>query len=142
MENEPYKQKYLDVRRKNTLRKALRLQNIFKELFLHKTEKEMLHMLCQCGHYHYQQKGTPLSEDAGIMYEYLLTHNYNPYTVYKWFLIFLTDKAIQEEIENNNLSQSKAKRVMVTRRKHEEISRSWKFMEESRKTVMELLAYE
>ena len=142
MENEAYKQKYLDIRRKNTLKKALRLQNIFRELFLHKTEKEILHILCQCGHYHYQQKSKPLSEDAGIIYEYLLTHNYNPYTVYKWFLLFLTDKAIQEDIENNNLSQSKARRVIVTRRKHEELSRSWKFMEESRKIVWELLAYD
>lgn len=43
MENEAYKQKYLDVRRKNTLKKALILKNIFKELFLRKTEKEILY---------------------------------------------------------------------------------------------------
>ena len=78
MENEAYNQKYLDVRRKNTLRKALRLQNIFRDLFLHKTEKQILNLLSQCGHYHYGQKGKPLSDDARIMYEYLLTHNYNP----------------------------------------------------------------
>ena len=34
MENEPYKLKYLDIRIKNTLKKALRLQNIFRELLL------------------------------------------------------------------------------------------------------------
>ena len=142
MENEAYNIRYLDIRRKNTLKKALRLQNIFRELFLHKSEKEILHMLCQCGHHHYNMKGKPLSEDSQVMYEYLLTHNYNPYTAYKWFLLFLTDKAIQEEIENNKLSQVQAKKIIVTRKKQEEVSKSWKFMEESRRTAWELLAYD
>lgn len=42
MENNNYKVKYKEVRRNNTYKKALMLQNIFHELFLHKTNKEIL----------------------------------------------------------------------------------------------------
>ncbi|GEM_PF-6690030 len=95
MTEQPYNLRYQDVMRKSTLKKALRLQNIFRELFLHRQEKEIIYMLSQCAHHHYGQKGTPLSEDAKVMYEYLLMYNYNPYTVYKWFLIFVTDKLVK-----------------------------------------------
>jgi len=142
MKQVEYALKYQEIRRKSTLKKALMLQNIFRELFLHRSEKELLHMLCQCGHYHYGQKGKPLTDDAKVMYEYLVTHNYNPYTAYKWFLLFLTDKLIQDDIENNRLTQTRARKVLSTRRKQEEMSKSWTFMEESRKIAAELLSYE
>ena len=99
-----YKDRYRDVRRRNTLKKALVLHNVFMELFSHMSEKEVMNLLSQCAHDHYGQKCKPLSDDAKIMYEYLLCYNYNPSTVYKWFLIFLTDEAIQEEINNNKLT--------------------------------------
>ena len=104
-----YKDKYRDVRRRNTLKKALMLQNVFSELFLHKPQKEIVNMLSQCTHNHYGQKYQPLTDDAKIMYEYLVCHNYNPYTIYKWFLIFLTEESIKEEIENNMPTQNEIK---------------------------------
>ncbi|MBI2148968.1 hypothetical protein HYU23_04765 [Candidatus Woesearchaeota archaeon] len=142
MEKQLYNQRYLDVRRRNTLKKALRLQNTFRDLFSHKSEKELHFMLSQCAHFHYRQKNQPLNEECKVMYEYLLTHNYNPYTVYKWFLIFATDEIIREEIETNSLSQKQAKNVVYTRIKQKEISRTFNFMEEARKTIWELLSYD
>jgi hypothetical protein len=136
-----YKLKYSDIRRKTTLKKALMLKNIFHELFLHKSDKELLHMLSQCGHHHYGQKHTSLNAEGRIMYEYLVSHNYNPYTVYKWFLLFLTAEAVKEDIENNKLTQLRARKIVVTRRKQEEVSKSWKFIEESRKIALEVLYY-
>jgi len=47
--NEPqYKDKYRDIRRRATLKKALMLQNVFSELFLHKSQKELINMFSQC----------------------------------------------------------------------------------------------
>jgi len=43
-----YKDKYRDIRRRNTLKKALMLQNVFSELFLHKSQKELINMFSQC----------------------------------------------------------------------------------------------
>src|SRR3989338_7390224 len=132
--DQEYSVKYMDLRRRKLLRKVLVLQNTFRELFLHKSERQIVQMLCQCGHHYYGHKKTSLSDDAKIMYEYLLTHNYNPYTVYKWFLWFLTDEMVREYVEEQRLSQQKIKRVVTTRRKQEELSRCWNFMQEARKT--------
>ena len=141
MINDTYKLKYREIRRMNTYKKALMLENIFGELFLHKSKKELIHMLSGCAHYHYGQKGKPLTDDCKAMYEYLVTHNYNPYTVYKWFLLFLTDEMVREYVEEQRLSQQKIKRVVTTRRKQEELSRCWNFMQEARKTAQEMLYY-
>ncbi len=142
MTEQPYHIRYTDVRRRNTLKKALRLQHIFRELFMHKTEKEIVYMLSQCAHYHYGQKHQPLNADAQVMYEYLLTYNYNPYTVYKWFLVFVTNELVREEAESNRLSQKQVRKAAVTRKKQEEVSRCWHFMEAARKVAWELLAYD
>ena len=139
--NQEYSVKYMDLRRRKLLRKVLVLQNTFRELFLHKSERQIVQMLCQCGHHYYGHKKTSLSDDAKIMYEYLLTHNYNPYTVYKWFLWFLTSEMMKEEIENNTISQDQVRRIVTTRKRTEEVAKSWKFMEEARKTAMEMLNY-
>ena len=112
--DEEYRAKYADLRRKKTLRKVLILQNTFRELFLHRSEKEVLHMLCQCGHHYYGHKKTPLSDDAKVMFEYLVTHNYNPYTVYKWFLLFLTSETIQEEVDAHTYSSIFIKDILLT----------------------------
>ena len=76
--DEHYKAKYADLRKKNTLKKAQSLQNTLCAMFPKRTAKEILHLLRQCAHHHYGQKGKPLSDDAKVMYEYLLLHNYNP----------------------------------------------------------------
>ena len=69
--DEQYKVKYLDLRRKKLLKKVLILQNLFRELFLHKSEREIIHMLSHCGHYHYGRKKTPITEpypDVNLVY--------------------------------------------------------------------------
>jgi len=91
--------RYGEIRKRNTMEKALILQNVFRELFLHKGERQIINMLSQCGHYHYGDKKRELDDDCKIMYEYLVTHNYNPYTVYKWFLLFIGKEAILEDIK-------------------------------------------
>ena len=68
-----YKLRYSELRKKNLMKKVLILQNNFRELFLHKTEREQLNMLSQCGHNHYGQKYKPLTDDARLFY--LFSHN-------------------------------------------------------------------
>lgn len=140
--DEEYKIRYKEMRRKNTYKKALILKNTFRDLFSHRSEKEILYMLSQCGHNYYGQKKKILSDDAKVMYEYLVTHNYNPSTVYKWFLLFITDEAIQQDIINNNLSQARVKRVIGTRIKQEQTAKTWEFMESARMIAGELLSYD
>ncbi len=66
-----YKLRYSELRKKNLMKKALMLQNVFSELFLHKSQKELINMLSQCAHDQYGQKHKPLTDDAKIMKEYL-----------------------------------------------------------------------
>lgn len=131
--DEQYKVKYLDLRRKKLLKKVLMLQNTFKELFLHKSPREIIHILSHCGHYHYRRKKTPIAEEEKIMYEYLVTHNYNPYTVYKWFLWFITAQMMTDEVKNNTINQDQIRRIVTTRKRTEELAKSWKFMEQQEK---------
>ena len=50
-----YKTKYKNLRRKNIFKRALTLQNNFREMFLHQNDKAILNMLSQCAHYYYDQ---------------------------------------------------------------------------------------
>lgn len=141
MENKNYNEKYCEIRRKNTYKKVQVLQNVFNDLFLHKSEKDIMSMLSHCGHYHYGRITQPLNEETKVMYEYLVTHNYNPYTVYKWFLLFLNQNLIEGYIEDSQISHDKLRRVVNARKTQRELATTWQFMEEARKTVMEMMLY-
>ncbi len=133
-----YKEKYLDIRRKTTLRKVETVKEIIQSLFPEIKSKKIMLMLSRCAHYHYDKK-RELDTEERMLYDILLKYNYNPFRVYKWFRISLLPEDVKEEVEKGTLSQEKAMKIYVNRYRTKEASMSWKFMEEARRIIKEVI---
>ena len=140
MKNEEYKHKYRKIRRIQTLKKLLVLQNTFREMFPHQNERSLRMMLSQCSKEHLNIKKKHLSDDTRAMYEYLLRNNYNPSTVYKWFLLFISEETIPEEIEKLSITTEKVQRTKKRRKTQEILANNWKFLEEAKLAAQEMMS--
>jgi hypothetical protein len=75
-------------------------------------DRELFKLLSRLSTWHYPKKrpkSMVLSKDEIMVYEWLANNNYNPSTVYKWFLAYNNaDINRRHMIENGELSFSKA----------------------------------
>ena len=55
-----------------------------------------------------RSKGQTLGKDEAMLYEWLINHEYNPSTVYKWLLALNTNKDNQEKLQKGVMSLKKA----------------------------------
>ena len=141
MKSAEYRHKYQDLRRQQTLQKALKLQNIFLEMNPHCSEQDIRILLSQCAHYHYNGRKQPLCDEAKVIYEYLVMNEYNPFTVYKWFLLFVSQKMLDASAEQNKLSFEQLRKSAARQRQQQMLSKSWKFLQEAKNVTQELMSY-
>ncbi|MBS3152760.1 hypothetical protein J4230_05095 [Candidatus Woesearchaeota archaeon] len=135
-----YGQRYKEMVLGKTLRKVTKLRKDFKTLLLLQSDHELLMMLCHCARHHYGFKKKPLTEEEQILYEYMITYNYNPNTVYKWFLkTQKTEDVMLYPKDMNRLREGKLEKMLNVRKKEKHLVQSLKFMELARKTAWEFL---
>jgi hypothetical protein len=95
-----YKERYLNERRKSTLKRVEEINQLVKNLFPKITKKGTRMILSKCAHYHYDKK-RKISTEELMLYDVLIKHNLNPSRVYKWYLVSLLPEDIKDDVEKN-----------------------------------------
>lgn len=91
-----------------------------KKLIVEKIPSFDIRNLCvslgRLGTYHYKKKKGMLLGHERELYNLLIKHSYNPYTVYRWALLERIPEEIKFQLRNHYLSQKKASRLYLERR--------------------------
>ena len=77
-------------------------------------------------------KKIPLTDIERVVKEYLLKHNLNPSTVYRWFLATRVPSDVMDKIRAGRISQKKAYEIAINRRKNEKSADRLILMEQIR----------
>jgi|SRR3989344_2214364 len=134
-----YKERYTNERRKNIIESVLKIEQMINDLFPQVGKRKTILMLSRCAHYHYY-KGRELGTEERMLYDLLIKYNFNPFRVYKWFRLSVLPEDVKHDIERGKLSQKNAIRIHTNRHRQLEVSHAWKFMEEARRLVREVIA--
>jgi len=68
--------------------------------------------------YHYNKSKYILLGQDKEFYEFLITNSYNPYTVYRWFLLERVPEDVRFQLRNGAINQKLASKIQF-KRKHE-----------------------
>jgi len=74
-------------------------------------ERDLFKILGKLSSWHYPKKRTKnmtLSRQEAMIYEFLITNNYNPSTCYKWMLACNTNEDLQKRLMKGEISMKKA----------------------------------
>ncbi len=136
---EAYKTMYQEKRRRSTFRRVEAIKGIIRDLFPEIKEKQISVQLSRVSHYHYE-KTLEIGTKELLLYDTLIKHGYNPYRVYKWFRLSILPENIQGDIEGGRLTQVNALKINSNRERQKEISAEWRFMEEAKRILKEVIA--
>lgn len=78
-----------------------------------KEEKKLFQILGKLATWHYpkkRRKDMTLSKEEAMVYELLITNNYNPSTCYKWMLACNTSEEIRKKLKNGEIGLKSALR--------------------------------
>ena len=114
--------KVKSFRKKNWLEEFERLQNIVKERFGEDTFRNLREIISKLATYHYNKKKYILLGKDRTLYNFLIENSYNPYTVYRWFLLEKVPEDVKFQIRNGLLNQKLASKINF-KRKHESESK-------------------
>lgn len=92
--------------------KFLRMKDQVKEDFPDFDERDFYKKVSRLASWHYPKKrykGMKLNSEEAKMYEWMITHKYNPDTIYKWYRVLGFSKDLQKQVKNNKLSFNEAK---------------------------------
>ena len=80
------------------------LQNTFPDIEVRNMQDRMSNI----AHYHYNKRHSMLLGEDKKVYNFLIENSYNPYTVYRWFLLDKIPDDIRFQLKQNQISQKKA----------------------------------
>jgi hypothetical protein len=139
MNKMPYNLAYQEVRRRKTFARATELQINLMNLFPEKTKSQIRFLVSNCKqHIHY---GYRLRPESQIVLEYLDQHRINPRTAYRWLEYLKLPEEVRMDAESGLLTKSDALKVSKNRKLKEQASRDFRFMEEARKIIKEVITY-
>ncbi len=72
--------------------------------------------------YHYNRKSFMLLGEERKLYAFLVENGFNPFTVYRWFLLERIPDDVRFQLRNGHISQKLASRIHF-RRRHESRSK-------------------
>ena len=93
---------------KNYLKKLISLKNRLNREFSWLEGRNLVKLMSNLGHYHYNRKNKILLGQELELYNFLIKNSFNPYTVYRWLLLERLPEDIKYQIKNHKLSQNKA----------------------------------
>jgi hypothetical protein len=106
-----------DISQKNYLEKLQGFKKQIYSEFVWLEGRDVCDMMSKLAHYHYNKnKFILLGQDKEI-YDFLMKNSYNPYTVYRWFLLERIPEDIRHQLKDNEISQKKAISVAFNRRR-------------------------
>ena len=79
-------------------------------------------MLSKLAHYHYNKKNQIVLGREWDVYDLLIKNSYNPFTVYRWFLLERIPDDVHFQLKNRQISQKIASKIHFKRR-HESKSK-------------------
>ena len=93
---------------KNYLRELISLKKRLIKEFSWLESRNLVTLMSNLGHYHYNRKNKILLGEDRELYNFLIKYGYNPYTVYRWLLLEKIPEDIKYQIKEGKLSQRKA----------------------------------
>jgi hypothetical protein len=74
-------------------------------------------IMSKLAHYHYNKKGSMLLGVERDLYDLLISKGYNPFTVYRWFLLERIPDDIKFKLKQKNISQKRAVTLAFNRKR-------------------------
>lgn len=72
--------------------------------------------IAKLGTYHYNRRKFLLLGEEKKLYNWLIENGYNPFTVYRWFLLERIPDDVRFQLKNGQISQKTASRLHFKRR--------------------------
>ena len=76
--------------------------------------------IAKLGTYHYNKRKFLLLGDEKKLYTWLIENGFNPFTVYRWFLLERVPEDIRFQLRNRQISQKTGSRIHFKRRHESE----------------------
>ena len=80
----------------------------------------------------------PLTVNERILYDYLLRHDLNPSTTYRWFLATRLPQDIREQLAKGKIGQQLAMQIAANRRRTKHSTTGLLMMEDIRNIIRKL----
>ncbi len=106
----------------NFVTKLEQVRNLIQVRFPKMSVHNLVERMNKVGHYHYSKRKFLLLGENRELYNFLVENSYNPYTVYRWLLLERIPEEIKWQLKNKQISQKRAVRLSVQRRKETENS--------------------
>ena len=108
--------------RNNWLLEFERLKNLVLEEFGEDGFRNLKEISSKLATFHYNKKKLMLLGEERKIYNFLVENSYNPYRVYRWFLLERIPENIRFQLKNGQISQKLASKIHFKRR-HESKSK-------------------
>ena len=102
--------------RKSWLEAFERLKNRVVSEFGEDGFRLLKESIAKLGTYHYNKKKFMLLGDERRFYNWMIENSYNPFTVYRWFLLEKIPDDVRFQLKNGHISQKIASRIHFKRR--------------------------
>ena len=100
--------------------------------------EEIVMSLGHIAKHHYGYRKEPLAEREMLIYDLLLKEDINPETAYEWMLATKVDQGIKQRLENNEISQKQAVRMMKNNDEMLRVNRNLSIIKDCRKLLTEV----
>ncbi|MDD3175129.1 MAG: hypothetical protein PHU51_01475 [Candidatus Nanoarchaeia archaeon] len=106
-----------EVSQKNYLEKLHSFKKSLFSEFSWLESRDVCLLMGKLAHYHYNKNKFILLGKEKEIYDFLIKHSYNPYTIYRWLLLERIPDDIKHQLKNKEMSQKKAVSEAFKRRK-------------------------
>ena len=96
-----------DISQKNYLEKLHSFKKQIYSEFVWLEGRDVCDMMSKLGHYHYNKNKFILLGKEKEIYDFLIKHSYNPYTIYRWLLLERIPEDIKHQLKNKEMCRKK-----------------------------------
>lgn len=135
-----YSQAYRETRRRQTFQRATALQGQLLHIFPGKTKHQIKLLVSNTRRFN-KKINKKVSPESIIVMKIIEKNNINSDTAYRWLRFLEMPEDLKMEAEKGLITNRKAMRITANKRNKEQVSKNWRFIQESRQIIKEVLSY-
>ena len=128
----------LYLKNKSLFEKSAILTSFLQEKIKDLKTEEITVSLSHIAKHHYGYRKEPLTEKEMLVYDLLLKEDINPETAYEWMLATKGEEDIKQKLENKEISQKEAIRLIRNNEERVRVNKSLSVLKECRKLIAEV----
>ena len=102
--------------RKGWIEQFEKLKNLVKVGFGEEGSRNLKEKISKLASYHYNKKKFILLGEDRKLYNFLIENSYNPYRIYRWFLLERVPEDVRFQLKNGMINQKLASKIQFKRR--------------------------